>query len=103
AQAVRDARLEGNPNFHLLNLPHGLRIDTHPEDRELLEEAVEGFDLVVIDPFYKLVEHEMEYKSTRQITRCLDGIRERDPNLCMMVGFHAHGPPTPKDPIRIEQ
>ena len=103
AQAVRDARLEGHPDFDLLSLPHGLRIDTHPEDARRLEEAADGYDILVIDPFYKLVEYEMEYKSTWAITKCLDGIRERYPNLCTAIGFHAHGQATPKEPIRIEQ
>ncbi len=98
-QAIRDARLEGVDGFSLLHLPDGLRIDTHPEDRDLLERAAEGFDLLVIDPFYKLMEQEMEYSASRAINACLDGIRARHPNLCTIVGFHAQEPMTPKQPL----
>jgi hypothetical protein len=101
AQAVRDARLDGDDNFHVLNLPDGLRIDTHPEDSAMLEQAAEDFDLLVIDPFYKLMEQEMEYSSVRAINACLDGIRARHPNLCTLVGFHAQEPHTPREKLTL--
>lgn len=98
-QAVRDARLEGVDGFELVHLPDGLRIDTHPEDRRLLEAVAEDCDLLVIDPFYKLMEHEMEYSATRAINACLDGIRHRHPNLCTLVGFHAQEPAYTKEAL----
>jgi len=100
-QAVRDARLDRAEGFSLLHLPDGLRIDTHPEDRELLERAVEGFQILVIDPWYKLVEQELEYGSVRRIVACLDGIRARHPELCTLVGYHAQEPLSAADRLGI--
>lgn len=65
----------------------------------MLEEAAAGFDLLVIDPFYKLMEQELEYSAARAINSCLDGIRHRHPELCTLVGFHAQEPHTPKEQL----
>lgn len=100
-QAVRDARLEEADGFHLVSLPDGLRIDSEPEDARMLEETVAELDphLLVLDPWYKLMEQELDYSANRAIVACIDGIRTRHRRLCTLVGFHAQEPPTPKQPL----
>ena len=100
-QAVRDARLDKAEGFNLMHLPDGLCIDTKPEDRELLERAVEGYQILVIDPWYKLIEQELEYSSARRIVACLDGIRARHPELCTLVGYHAQEPVSAADRLAL--
>ena len=100
-QAIRDARLDDVDGFHCVSLPDGLRIDTQAEDRELLENTVAELDphLLVLDPWYKLMEQELEYSANRLITSCLDGIRARHPKLCTLIGFHAQEPHSRREPL----
>ena len=91
-QAVIDARLDGADGVDLLHLPDGLEVDTNPSHRRMIEKACEGYDIVCIDPFYKLVGHELDYAATRSIIGLLDGLRARHPRMAMVVGFHCQEP-----------
>lgn len=97
-QAIRDARLDQAPKgaFQLLHYPNGLQIDTNHQHRKILERAVAGYEVVVLDPWYKLLENELENSSVRAVLALLDGLRAKHPALCMLVGFHAQQPLTPK-------
>jgi hypothetical protein len=101
-QAFHDARLDQcNGHVSLLHLPDGLEVDTNPKHRELIERAVDGFDIVVVDPWYKLLANELEYASGRQVIALFDGIRTRHPKLCVAIGFHAQEPQMPNMPVTL--
>lgn len=89
-RAITNARL--GEGLDLLHLPDGLEIDTNSSHRQLIEKACEGYDIVCIDPWYKLVENELEFGSVRSVIGLLDTLRKRNPRMCMMVGFHTHEP-----------
>lgn len=91
-RAVTDARLGDVDGLDLLHLPDGLEIDKNESHRQMIEKACEGYDIVCIDPFYKLVENELEYGSARAIIGLLDKLRKNHPRMCMILGFHAQEP-----------
>jgi len=86
--AMRDARLDGLDNLSVMHLPDGMRVDVSEEDRKLLERAIEGFHIVIIDPFYGLVDNELQYETVRTVNSLLNGMRARHPELCMVIGYH---------------
>ena len=90
SRAVTDARL--GDGLDLLHLPDGLEIDTNQSHRQLIEKACEGYDIVCIDPWYKLVENELEFGSVRSVIGLLDTLRKKNPRMCMLVGFHTQEP-----------
>lgn len=91
-RAVTDARLGDVDGLDLLHLPDGLEIDKSESHRQMIEKACEGYDIVCIDPFYKLVENELEYGSARAIIGLLDKLRKNHPRMCMILGFHSQEP-----------
>lgn len=91
-RAVVDARLDGADGVDLLHLPDGLEVDTNKSHRQMIERACNGYDIVCIDPWYKLVGNELEYSSARAIIGLLDGLRQKHPRMCMVVGFHTQEP-----------
>lgn len=100
-QAVKDARLDTVEGFDLMHLPDGLAIDTNDEHRKMLERAVQGYHIVVLDPWMALIEHEMEYSHVSRAVRFLNGLRKRNPDMCLLLGCHTHEPYTAKDDLRI--
>lgn len=100
-QAVKDARLYGADGFDILHLPDGLEIDTNDEHRRLLEDSVKGYDIVTIDPWYKLVGNELEYSKARYVVGLLDRLRDQHKGMCMLVGFHTHEPYSAKDRLSL--
>jgi hypothetical protein len=103
-QAMRYARLP-HENFHIVSRPEGLAIDRPDEagtrDRKLLEKWASEYAVLVIDPWHKVVEQELEYSLAGRVTRYLDNLKERNPNCCMIIGFHAQEPQSPRAQINL--
>jgi hypothetical protein len=91
-RAVRHARIEHG--LDILHEPDGLEIDKNASHRQMIEKAVEGYDIVCIDPWYKLVGNELEYSSVRAVIGLLDGLRQKHSRMCLLVGFHTQEPYT---------
>ena len=91
-RAMDSARLGDVDGLDLLHLPDGLEIDTNTSHRQMIEKACEGYDIVCIDPWYKLVANELEFGSVRSVIGLLDGVRIKHPQMCMVVGFHTQEP-----------
>lgn len=93
-QAIVDARLDGCPNFDLWHRPDGLEIDRNEQHRLDLESVMRDYDVVVIDPWYKLIADELAegMGNVRTVIAALDGWRKRYPATAVMVGFHANEP-----------
>jgi hypothetical protein len=92
-QAIEDARINNSDErFSLGNIPLGLHVDTNEEHRLQFERTVEDFDVVVVDPWSKFVQYELEYDSVRGVLAFLDGLRQRHPKVCMVFVAHTHIP-----------
>lgn len=75
-------------------LPDGLEIDRSEQDRRRLESVFAKYDIVAIDPWYKLLGEEQAdgMKGARLVTSFLDGLRDRYPKTAAMIGFHTREP-----------
>jgi hypothetical protein len=92
---LRAARFDiDDNNFHLAHYPDGLKIDTSAEHREMLENTVADYQIVAIDPWYKLIAEELSegMRRVRDVISFLDGLRSRNPRTSIVVGFHANEP-----------
>lgn len=97
-EAMVDARLP-HPNFAMWSDEDGLQIDKNSRHRKMIETACETYDVVVIDPFHKLIEGELEYASVRMIVDYFDSLKKRYPRTCVVVGFHAQQPKSRRDHV----
>jgi hypothetical protein len=80
--------------FDLAHLPDGLEVDRNEQHRRMLEDAMSRYQVVAIDPWYKLIGEELSdgMKNVRTVTAFLDGLRERFPRTAVVIGFHANEP-----------
>lgn len=81
-------------HLDLALLPDGLEIDRSEQDRRRLESVFASYDIVAIDPWYKLLGEEQAdgMRNARVVTSFLDGLRDRYPKTATMIGFHTHEP-----------
>lgn len=100
-RALEDSRL--NPtheNVKIVHRPLGLHLDTNPEHREMLENTIADFDIVILDPWDKIFKNVMDLDgSQRPVVAWLDGLRARHPRLCMILCHHTHIPANNKEPV----
>jgi hypothetical protein len=90
---LKAARFDpGSPLFDVVSLPDGLEVDRNAEHREMIENSMEGYHIVVIDPWYKLIADELSegMRNVRTVISFLDGLRVRNPRTAVVVGFHAN-------------
>jgi hypothetical protein len=80
--------------FDLVLLPDGLEVDRNEKHRAMIEDALARYNIVVIDPWYKLLYEELSdgMKNVRTVTTFLDRLRDRSPRAAVVVGFHANEP-----------
>jgi hypothetical protein len=85
--------LDGD-RFDLAHLPDGLEVDKNEQHRRMLEDAMARYEIVAIDPWYKLICEELSdgMRNVRTVTAFLDGFRERFPTTAVVIGFHANEP-----------
>lgn len=94
-QTLTDARFNLNSDlFDLVHLPDGLSVDTNAQHREMIENAMDAYRVVAIDPWYKLIGDELSegMRNVRGVISFLDGLRSRHPTTAVMIGFHANEP-----------
>jgi hypothetical protein len=92
---LKAARFDlNNDRFQLAHYPDGLKIDISADDREMLENTIADYQVVAIDPWYKLIAEELSegMKRVRDVISFLDGLRSRNPRTAVVVGFHANEP-----------
>lgn len=95
--AVESARLEPLMRSGMLRLvhqPEGLAIDESEQHRAMIEGLFEDFDVVMLDPWYKLIGDEIAegMRNVRGVISFLDGLRKRFPEAACVLGFHANEP-----------
>lgn len=89
------ARINGeSKHLTVVNLPDGLEVDRNEKHREMIEGAMGEHQVVVIDPWYKLVAEELAdgMRNVRTVLSFLDGLRERYERTSVVIGFHANEP-----------
>lgn len=94
-QTLTDARFDLDSDlFDLVHLPDGLEVDSNAQHREMIENAMGAYQVVAIDPWYKLIGDELSegMRNVRTVISFLDGIRTRFPKTAVMIGFHANEP-----------
>ena len=94
-RTLQAARFDlGSDDFHLAHYPDGLKIDVSADHREMLENTVGDYQVVAIDPWYKLIAEELSegMRRVRDVISFLDGLRSRNPRTSIVVGFHANEP-----------
>lgn len=94
-QGIVDARLADpalKDRFSVWHEPEGLAIDQNSQHREYLLDLVQRFDIVCIDPWYKLIAEELSdgMRNVRPVISFLDGIRKRFPNTVVVLGRHTN-------------
>jgi hypothetical protein len=90
---LKAARFDtGSPLFDVVSLPDGLEVDRNAEHREMIENSMEDYHIIVIDPWYKLIADELSegMRNVRTVISFLDGLRVRNPRTAVVVGFHAN-------------
>lgn len=104
AEAMVNARLDVDPpdNLTVVAHPTGLKIDEKLEDRRFIQKLAADHKVLIIDPWHKVVAQELgESRIVRQLTGFLDTLRQRYPETCVVIGFHAQEPQTPRSQIQL--
>jgi len=90
-ETLTDARLADLPGLDVLHDMDGFRIDESPEDRRAIDALAAEYDVLAIDPWYKLLGEEFGEGMLRQsgrVARFFDNIKARNPRTAIIVGFH---------------
>lgn len=85
-----DPSLEGR--FDVWHYPEGLAIDQNKQHREMLDDLASTYNIVVIDPWYKLVAEELSdgMRNVRPVISFLDGLRKKYTQTVIVLGRHTN-------------
>src|SRR5581483_11055400 len=84
-------RLLDLDGFRIWHEREGLQVDKDADHRRWVDEAARGCDILIIDPWYKLIDEELSegMKNVGTILRFLNAIQKRNPRTAIVIGFHA--------------
>lgn len=85
---------DDDPYLDVVSLPDGLEVDKNAEHRQMIFDAAEDYEIVVIDPWFKLIAEELSdgMRNVRTVLSFLDEIRSTYLDTAVLIGFHANEP-----------
>lgn len=95
AELLVSARFDvDDPNLEVASYEEGLQVDSNAQHREMLHGVMDDFQVVVIDPWYRLMEEELSdgMRNVGTILTFLKGLSAQHPKTALVIGFHANEP-----------
>lgn len=95
AELLVSARFEiDNPNLEVASYEQGLQVDENQQHREMIHSVMDDFQVVVIDPWYRLMAEELSegMKNVGKILDFLKSLSAQHPKTALVIGFHANEP-----------
>lgn len=86
---LREVGLDESDDLDYFRIPDGMSLDRSPRQRQWFADAMAdgGYDIVVIDPLYKLHRCEGDEREMVDLLRFLDKLRD-ELNFCLLLPAH---------------
>lgn len=95
AELLVSARFDlDNPNLDVASYEEGLQVDVNERHREMIHGVMDEYQVVVIDPWYRLMAEELSegMRNVGPILSFLKGLSAQHPKTALVIGFHANEP-----------